>query len=196
MLSFQSTHPHGVRRRPRKKTYSICCSFNPRTHTGCDLMVLLPMILCSWFQSTHPHGVRPLLCPNMTVSVLFQSTHPHGVRRCLSALCERASSFNPRTHTGCDICAVKHKVIHNVSIHAPTRGATLQIYPKKVCRKRFNPRTHTGCDLQAEGMGYDNKQFQSTHPHGVRPAYQVGLRYQQHVSIHAPTRGATTPLEQ
>ena len=32
---FQSTHPHGVRRRGRWRSLSSC-RFNPRTHTGCD----------------------------------------------------------------------------------------------------------------------------------------------------------------
>ena len=79
-----------------------------------------------------------------------------------------------------------------VSIHAPTRGAT-----------RFTPR------------GGLFNQFQSTHPHGVRPwlscvsawvilcfnprthtgcdIYFVYCKGKQKmVSIHAPTRGATT----
>ena len=34
--------------------------------------------------------------------------------------------------------------------------------------------------------------FQSTHPHGVRRVYLRELIILYHVSIHAPTRGATT----
>ena len=34
--------------------------------------------------------------------------------------------------------------------------------------------------------------FQSTHPHGVRPLSCAALRHRKLVSIHAPTRGATT----
>ena len=33
--------------------------------------------------------------------------------------------------------------------------------------------------------------FQSTHPRGVRPASAAGLFFVCHISIHAPTRGAT-----
>ncbi len=98
--------------------------------------------------------------------------------------------FNPRTHTGCDICygdtvpdgckfqsthphGVRHVVIipfapsKIVSIHAPTRGATINtlfIVEKRKFQSThphgvrhwasiivlsacsFNPRTHTGCD--------------------------------------------------
>ena len=77
----------------------------------------------------------------------FQSTHPHGVRH---------------------ICAVKHKIIRYVSIHAPTRGAT---------EKQQRP-------------FYANK-FQSTHPHGVRQHVNDNRHTYDRVSIHAPTRGAT-----
>ena len=55
-----------------------------------------------------------------------------------------------------------------VSIHAPTRGATTPMNP------------------QGEVL-----LFQSTHPHGVRRYYLIGIYSVIDVSIHAPTRGAT-----
>ena len=33
--------------------------------------------------------------------------------------------FNPRTHTGCDLSLYQLKKVLEVSIHAPTRGATI-----------------------------------------------------------------------
>ena len=77
--------------------------------------------------------------------------------------------FNPRTHTGCDYRnAIENGAsevsIHaptrgatigitdrvsseeRVSIHAPTRGATTQSVGVLITRSSFNPRTHTGCD--------------------------------------------------
>ena len=60
---------------------------------------------------------------------MFQSTHPHGVR--------------PKNVL--DLLGVR-----KVSIHAPTRGAT----------------------LLAKLMSDISSEFQSTHPHGVRPAYK------------------------
>ena len=107
ICSFQSTHPHGVRR----KTYSA------------------PTPASSWFQSTHPHGVRPHIPANTAYAAWFQSTHPHGVRLFKSGhyfFC--APSFNPRTHTGCDIAKSMESISSNVSIHAPTRGATTARY--------------------------------------------------------------------
>ena len=168
---FQSTHPHGVRRRTCFSVRKFAC-FNPRTHTGCDTIVMIDThmtfvsihaptrgatrsvkycgfcsyvsihaptrgatmqafaygyvlkvsihaptrgatVLCkavensTLFQSTHPHGVRRKLVYSPKQQHQFQSTHPHGVRplalvsfRCLPI------SFNPRTHTGCDLGAV------------------------------------------------------------------------------------------
>ena len=54
---FQSTHPHGVRRRDTKMVEAQ-----------------------SMFQSTHPHGVRLLSLFRKRTANWFQSTHPHGVR--------------------------------------------------------------------------------------------------------------------
>ena len=77
---FQSTHPHGVR----------------------HLVKVFPKLLLM-FQSTHPHGVRlPLACL-VPRQQQFQSTHPHGVRQSKVNLLRNRLSFNPRTHTGCDM---------------------------------------------------------------------------------------------
>ena len=99
---------------------------------------------------------------------LFQSTHPHGVRPRTFAPCRCLDCFNPRTHTGCDNAWSKALPLRRVSIHAPTRGATLIdcVYGKytwvsihaptrgatlrapriSIRGRGFNPRTHTGCD--------------------------------------------------
>ena len=99
--------------------------------------------------------------------------------------------FNPRTHTGCDSLklsftlslpkfqsthphGVRRYVIRRilrravVSIHAPTRGATLLGDNWRVLDPCFNPRTHTGCDRRRMRCHPYPTGFQSTHPHGVR----------------------------
>ena len=55
-----------------------------------------------------------------------------------------------------------------VSIHAPTRGATVLIIGTLLMDLGFNPRTHTGCDKAAGVEDIPKTVFQSTHPHGVR----------------------------
>ena len=128
------------------KKLALYKSFNPRTHTGCDRFLAIDGHLITLFQSTHPHGVRRLR------------------RYCPSPV---SPSFNPRTHTGCDLILSPPYPYTDVSIHAPTRGAT------------------------ASGIAANaTARFQSTHPHGVR--HHVSLMKQKtSVSIHAPTRGAT-----
>ena len=121
---FQSTHPHGVRRR------TICTSYLYRV-----------------FQSTHPHGVRhkPLIkSPTGLVSIHAptRGATPPAPSSLCSFLCFNPrthtgcdifnqrlwlyrKSFNPRTHTGCDMVISSVRGQQIVSIHAPTRGATV-----------------------------------------------------------------------
>ena len=120
---FQSTHPRGVR--------PFIWSF-----------------LRNWtlFQSTHPRGVRLQNSPENADALKFQSTHPRGVRRdqlvCHSGIvdfnprthvgCDIVlgktikvfSNFNPRTHVGCDTAEAQKARQWQISIHAPTWGAT------------------------------------------------------------------------
>ena len=128
------------------KKLALYKCFNPRTHTGCDyrnaiengasevsihaptrgatIFDLRKFISVQTFQSTHPHGVRHTVTFGGNEEILFQSTHPHGVRRTYTAVLVILSSFNPRTHTGCD-------------------SSGYNSYNPRSC---FNPRTHTGCD--------------------------------------------------
>ena len=91
---------------------------------------------------------------------------------------------------GCDESLNRFRTIRNISIHAPTWGATFFIYtfasstvfqsthPRGVRRNRhggrvissdnFNPRTHVGCDI-----------------------FYLYLCFVNGISIHAPTWGAT-----
>ena len=124
--SFQSTHPRRVRRDHQ---------------ADCEL---------AWtFQSTHPRRVRRRV---RAVAVELRPVSIHAptqgaTQTAISWPCS-ALSFNPRTHAGCDViryCARKlgvfqsthpRRVRHadaelaviggNVSIHAPTQGATGQ----------------------------------------------------------------------
>ena len=143
---FQSTHPHGVRLNLSAWLYPI---FNVSIHAptrGATTSTFALSSFATLFQSTHPHGVRRSGESVHTRLRRFQSTHPHGVRL----------ETTP-----------KERATRQVSIHAPTRGATITLvqkekfimfqstHPHGVRPKRvepsaqvtcFNPRTHTGCD--------------------------------------------------
>ena len=166
--------------------------FNPRTRMGCDHAYVQHGIGEGRFQSTHPHGVRRGLCPfkrcvnpisihapawgatNIIATAIgvskisihapaWGATFPlalHGVfyfyfnprtrmgcdfyALILGAL---SAHFNPRTRMGCDPLCSPYLPNVKISIHAPAWGATRGAY-------------------EDGGMGI----FQSTHPHGVRPA--------------------------
>ena len=143
---FQSTHPNGVRRDHRHQQHAV-----------------------KMFQSTHPHGGRRRYLITNVFFLVFQSTHPHGVRRedatpttmnwqsfnprTLTG-CDRKKipgpskqrSFNPRTLTGCDSTGHYQQCRRDVSIHAPSRGATISVHWLMYTAYCFNPRTLTGCD--------------------------------------------------
>ena len=168
-VMFQSTHPRGVRRRPRSSSrhWSMFQSTHPRgvrpspfisDSRGSGVSIHAP----AW-GATHRQGRRAARAQvsihapawGATQSVLltmqdldeFQSTHPRGVRpqpdRAVSGGC---SCFNPRTRVGCD-----------------SRPLLFSAGPIS-----FNPRTRVGCD----------------HPAGKDARLKV-------VSIHAPAWGAT-----
>ena len=126
-------------------TTGIYYHFNPRTHVGCDLIQRFGRVHHNRFQSTHPRGVRHH-CANGFVQLSY---------------------FNPRTHVGCDFALITDIEFTDISIHAPTWGATNCTQPKRP-RQRFQSTHPRGvrqrfiCD-----HGYILS-FQSTHPRGVR----------------------------
>ena len=109
---------------------------------------------------------------------MFQSTHLREVR---------PSFCSKRTFPGI------------VSIHAPTRGATITTKLSFRRLKSFNPRTYERCDV-AMDCRESALVFQSTHLREVRHGSRLAFRGSLVVSIHAPTRGATifaaVPLRQ
>ena len=105
---------------------SCCICFNPRTRTGCDVNTCTPPIWFSMFQSTHPHGVRlTLRAARLSTSLVSIHAPARGATSVLYPLLLSSQCFNPRTRTGCDS-------------KTTAKAATLQ---------GFNPRTRTGCDL-------------------------------------------------
>ena len=76
-----------------------------------------------------------------------------------------------------------------VSIHAPTRGATSTTRPI-FDMPSFNPRTHTGCDRFDDIEPISTKVSIHAPTRGATPQSNKSTR-RTLVSIHAPTRGAT-----
>ena len=136
---------------------------------GCDSVLAEGFSILCEFQSTHPHGVRPIIAGVTVENQLFQSTHPHGVRH-IYYLFHHALKLFQSTHPhgvrrffrGVRVSIFLFQSTHPHGVRLQ-RGFVLSsgIY----C---FNPRTHMGCD-----------------------PIPLAQFYHQHVSIHAPTWGAT-----
>ena len=166
------------------------------------------------FQSTHPHGVRPIPISNLFVrndvsihaptrgATIFlylvrskRRVSIHAPTRGATILqkftSSKHTSFNPRTHTGCDSRTSDDKKVCSVSIHAPTRGATFVLSNIKFFNMFQSTHPH-GVRLRVASSPSTLSLFQSTHPHGVRHKIFMFLKTTFLVSIHAPTRGATS----
>ena len=129
LKTFQSTHPHGVRpildfRRGYCQFVSIHAPTRGATSRGNTGQILRKL-----FQSTHPHGVRHCVLRLLDFTKMFQSTHPHGVRRKTNGISTNGTEFQSTHPHG--VRLTNYKIYYHglqVSIHAPTRGATsLQI---------------------------------------------------------------------
>ena len=78
-----------------------------------------------------------------------------------------------------------------ISIHAPTRGATPLLYPHGILFLDFNPRSHEGSDVCIRVAGYTITYF-NPRSHEGSDGYSPARLQKIPISIHAPTRGATT----
>ena len=81
--------------------------------------------------------------------------------------------------------------IKQVSIHAPTRGATIPGMEYDGTNWVSIHAPTRGATVVGHGDSRVLYPFQSTHPHGVRHYKMVIAAALGIVSIHAPTRGAT-----
>ena len=76
----------------------------------------------------------------------FQSTLPRGERHFCRSHDPVPAYFNPRSHEGSDGHLPCLGFICGISIHAPTRGATLLTCKLQELSAYFNPRSHEGSD--------------------------------------------------
>ena len=143
---FQSTHPRGVRPTTRLWNFRLN-RFNPRTHEGCDPAILLTN--SSRRVSIHAPtrgatGKNLIRRPRSE----FQSTHPRGVRLYIRRRTIYRSSFNPRTHEGCDTSERHSKHLPQGFNPRTHEGCDYVRCVRTGVRPCFNPRTHEGCDYR------------------------------------------------
>ena len=121
MLTFQSTHPRGVR---------------PESTTA--------FLSSGLFQSTHPRGVRRLGSPSMRRQVRVSIHAPARGATCqgLCALCVCAR-FNPRTREGCDgfrTCCLQPRPRFNPRTREGCDGLPFTDMGRKVLFQSTHPR--------------------------------------------------------
>ena len=132
----------------------------------------------------------------------------------MAILAQSPFCFNPRTHTGCDPAfrSSPHYAIEcfNPRTHTGCDVLDLLYFILIILFQSTHPH---GVRLLPQSILCIDTTFQSTHPHGVRPAAAVEpysffsfnprthtgcdgsitpFPFKSGVSIHAPTRGATT----
>ena len=128
-------------------TLRISCSFNPSSHEGSDSAINVDKAEVSMFQSTLPRrerlfvwarikgddgvsihaptkGATCIIIISLFIS-LFQSTLPRRERQINKGACNVYACFNPRSHEGSDVVPTTAPSYTRVSIHAPTKGATI-----------------------------------------------------------------------
>ena len=165
-------------------------SFNPRTHTGCDLfrkdIERIPPVSIhaptrgATFVLVHPQKWQ-------NVSIHAPTRGATQFRQCVLKLMER---FNPRTHTGCDAGDGDTFQVWDGFNPRTHTGCDNKYEAYHVQRKGFNPRTHTGCDVMLKIRRSRLLCFNPRTHTGCDQLdrMQYGASF---VSIHAPTRGAT-----
>ena len=173
-------------------------------------------ISVSMFQSTHPRGVRHMIFFGIHAYAGFNPRTRVGCDWAPGwGTSRRTRCFNPRTRVGCDVLTKIYEsggdpvsihapawgattrrpcpgvLVFHVSIHAPAWGATFPPFPAAALSAGFNPRTRVGCDSAPFRLPQPPREFQSTHPRGVRHLiFRLSPR-RSRVSIHAPAWGAT-----
>jgi len=157
--------------------------FNSRAHAGRDDELINKGYIVTAFQFTRPRGARRSTMTRTAGRFTFQFTRPRGARQFIQVQGDKRPSFNSRAHAGRDNKFFPIAFFGNVSIHAPTRGATLLAVARgmglrvsihaptrgatkiwtisRPARPGFNSRAHAGRDFFAPVFFASYKSFNS-----------------------------------
>ena len=166
-------------------------NFNPRTRMGCDIHRLRQSLHLLIFQSTHPHGVRRgnWRCAPVSLQISIHAPAWGATLRRSTAISSPRISIHAPAWGATGTCVFFFQIL-DISIHAPAWGATLH-YLCFICKKCISihaPAWGATCtsaisswiffiSIHAPAWGAtqstirsaQKSEFQSTHPHGVRP---------------------------
>ena len=147
--------------------------------------------LLEQFQSTLPRRERPAASESSSLSIKFQSTLPRRERRTNIMRSTKRSIFQStlprRERHGVDRTkgnivgfqstlprrerqqvAIHIQRVLQISIHAPTKGATKISSGNTITVENFNPRSHEGSDECPKYKRIIHSEFQSTLPRRER----------------------------
>ena len=165
--------------------------FNPRAHAGRDSSRANAVVWDAWFQSTRPRGARQLHSARPPTLKVFQSTRPRGARRRGCVPSRPTTTFQSTRPRGARPPRSRRQSSRRAFQSTRPRGARRRSTAHRPTGRRFNPRAHAGRDAGRMGAG-DGRRLVSIHA-PTRGATSGTNRMQRlrQVSIHAPTRGAT-----
>ena len=139
----------------RPNHFQVCIrqDFNPRSHEGSDLRLFWQVGLSGDFNPRSHEG-------SDFYELLSRSKCRH---------------FNPRSHEGSDMYDNPYRVSNRISIHAPTRGATIKqvLHLLQLLFQSTLPRGERHRGNHRNGV---SERFQSTLPRGERPLYFLRVR--------------------
>ena len=145
-LLFQSTLP-----REERPLVCFCSSdywyFNPRSHERSDLQIFKTYLLITYFNPrSHERSDLAYSTSSASYSFYFNPRSHERSDAGVVGIAIGVVNFNPRSHERSDKNPQAVANNSNISIHAPTRGATrLRILlGTKFCN--FNPRSHERSD--------------------------------------------------
>ena len=188
---FQSTLPRGERQSHHFLLSSSFSYFNPRSHEGSDSDLVMNIYNRNHFNPRSHEGSDV----NQAAKKLYDYISIHAPTRGATGLCKyivkdpqdfnprshegsdtarkqperTAGNFNPRSHEGSDGQHFMQLRGREISIHAPTRGATLEAMASMAKVPKIS--------IHAPTRGA------TIHTRSARLLHRI--------SIHAPTRGAT-----
>ena len=186
--------------------------FNPRSHEGSDSRCLRSRFPFLNFNPRSHEGSDITMELSAIAGSNFNPRSHEGSDRFSRAVGSPLPDFNPRSHEGSDHTPVSifgdiqisihaptrgatngryiRGFITPISIHAPTRGATGDRKKDHAQRWNFNPRSHEGSDFSSADC---TRAFAYFNPrsHEGSDASHLRVLINARISIHAPTRGAT-----
>ena len=100
----------------------------------------------------------------------FQSALPRGERQQIGGSPDEDRNISIHAPTrGATASSIQYLDLGSISIHAPTRGATRKQVRPLLEPRDFNPRSHEGSDVLTRTIYLYFPEFQSTLPRGERP---------------------------